>query len=370
MDSLSPRLVENYYRLCKWRKSLMALKKYPSSRQFIAELAKGVQGKIFLFLGEEEGEKDKVINTILSRTFKNDEERVQNTGRYYINEDRNAMEDFTAAADFALSGSMFSDKRVCIIRNIDNIKINDAVKNIMDDMMTSTPEGTLIIMTSSANQAPGWIEKKYESLVQIIQFWKYFDSDLINYIRKNLTDKKITFEDKIIPLIIGLTGNDIKKIDEMLDMISLTSKDVPVNETLIKDLAGETREITVFEFVDSLFLKEKKSLPFLKKLLDDGTAELLILNMITRQADSLEKYYTLLDEKNNQEEAFVKLGLAASKPKQEKFSSMIKRTGRENLKKIYPLIAKTEYSIKSSGTASSIISNPVFVLASEILLLK
>ena len=57
---------------------------------------------------------------------------------------------------------MFSNNRACIIRNIENIKINDAVKNIMDDMMTSAPEGTVIIMTSMANQAPAWIEKKYE----------------------------------------------------------------------------------------------------------------------------------------------------------------------------------------------------------------
>ncbi len=348
----------------------MALKKYQTSKQFASELSKGVKEKVFLFLGEEEGEKDKVINTILSALFKENEDRLQNTGRYYISDDKNAQDEFTAAADFALSGSMFSNSRACIIRNIEYIKITDTIKNIMDDMMTSTPEGTIIIITSMANQAPAFIEKKYENLVRIVQFWKNFDSDLLNYIRKNLTDKKISFDEKIIPLLIELTGNDIKKIDEMLDMISLTSKDIPLNETFIRDIAGETREITVFEFVDSLFLKERRALSYLKKLIDDGIAELLILNMIIRQTDSIEKYFTLLDEKNNQEEAFTKLGLAVSKLKREKFAAMLKRTNRETLSKIYPLIAKTEYSIKSSGLGSSLISNPVFVLASEMLLIK
>jgi DNA polymerase III delta subunit len=348
----------------------MALKKYQTSKQFAVEISKGTKEKFFLFLGEEEGEKDKIISTILGYTFKENEDRVQNTGRYYINEDKNAQEEFTSAADFTLAGSMFSSSRVCIIRNIENIKINDTIKNIMDDMMTSAPDGTIVIMTSMANQAPAWIEKKYENLVHVVQFWKNFDSDLLNYIRKHLNDKKISYDDKIIPLLIELTGNDIKKIDEMLDMISLTSKDIPLNETLVRDIAGEIREITVFEFVDSLFLKEKRSLSYLKKLLEEGTAELLILNMIIRQADALEKYYTLLDEKNNQEEAFIKLGLGASKIKKDKFTAMLKKTGRENLLKVYPLIAKTEYSIKSTSIGSSIISNPVFVLASEILLIK
>jgi DNA polymerase III delta subunit len=348
----------------------MALKKYQTSKQFSAEIAKGIKEKVYLFLGEEEGEKDKVINTILGFIFKGDEDRLQNTGRYYINEDKNAQEEFTSAADFALSGSMFSNSRACIIRNIENIKINDAIKNIMDDMMTSAPAGTVIIMTSMANQAPAWIEKKYEEHVRIVQFWKNFDSDLLTYIRKYLTDKKIQYDDRVIPLLVELTGNDIKKIDEMLEMISLTSKDVPVNEALIRDIAGEIREITVFEFVDSLFLKEKRSLTYLKKLLEEGTAELLILNMIIRQADSIEKYYSLLDEKNNQEEAFAKLGLGAARLKREKFAAILKRNSRENLRKIYPLIAKTEYSIKSTSIGPSIVSNPVFALASEMLLMK
>ncbi|PKL16479.1 MAG: DNA polymerase III subunit delta [Spirochaetae bacterium HGW-Spirochaetae-5] len=348
----------------------MALKKYPTSKQFAAEIAKSIKGRVFLFLGEEEGEKDKVISTILSHIFKKDEDRIQNTGKYYLNEDKNTQEEFTAAADFALAGSMFSSSRACIIRNIENIKLNDTVKNIMEDMMTSTPEGTVIIMTSMANQAPAWIEKKYEDLVNIVQFWKNFDSDLLAYIRKNLNDKKIKFEDRIIPLLIELTGNDIKKIDEMLDMISMTSNDMTLSETLVRDLAGEIREITVFEFVDSLFLKEKRSLSYLQKIIDDGTAELLILNMIIRQADTIEKYYTLLDEKNNQDEAFTKLGLAGSKLKREKFASILKRTSRPDLKRIYPLIAKTEYNLKSAAIGSSIISNPVFILASEMLLMK
>lgn len=348
----------------------MAPKKHQTSKQFSAGLAKGLNGNFYLFLGEEEGEKDKVINIILGLIFKKDEDRGQNTGRYYINDDKNSQEEFTAAADFALSGSMFSENRACIIRNIENIKVNDTVKNIMDDMMSSAPDGTVIIMTSMSNQSPSWIEKKYDDAIHTVQFWKNFDSDLFNYIRKNFNDARLQCDDRIINLLIELTGNDIKKIDEMLDMISLTSKDVPINETLIRDIAGEIREVSVFEFVDSLFMKEKRSLTYLKKLIDEGTAELLILNMMIRQADTIEKYYMLLDGENSQDEALAKLGLAASKLKRDRFTAILKKTARDDLRRIYPLIAKTEYRLKSSNTGLSIISSPVFELASEMLIMK
>ena len=345
----------------------MTQKKYPTSKQFNAELSKGLKGNMFLFIGEEEGEKDKIINSILNLKFKDEDERSQNCGKYHISDDKDRMQEFMSAADFILSGSMFSNNRVCIIRNIEKIETNDSVKNIIDDIFTQTPDGTIIIMTCMANKVPGIIGKKYEDLVQIVQFWKNFDSDLFNYISKTLRNNRVKFDDRMVPLILELTGNDIKKIDEMLDMISIISIDTPLTGALLKDLAGGIREITIFEFIDSLFLKEKRSLLHLKRLLNDGTAELFILNMIVRQADLIERYYNYIKDDHSHEEALAKLGLAASKLRREKFVSILKKISRDEIREIYPYIAKAEYHIKSSGTSRTLVNNPVFVLASEIL---
>ncbi|MCL2156354.1 MAG: hypothetical protein FWH53_11880 [Leptospirales bacterium] len=348
----------------------MIQKKYQTSKQFNAELSKGLKENIFLFIGEEEGEKDKTINSILNLKFGNEEERSQNCGKYHIGEDKEKMSEFMSAADFILSGSMFSNNRVCIIRNIENIDAKDNVKNIIDDIFTSTPDGTIIIMTCMANKVPAIIGKKYEDSLHVVQFWKNFDSDLFNYISKSLRDKKIKFDADIIPLIIELTGNDIKKIDEILDMISLISIDTPLSSGLLRDLAGGIREITVFEFIDSLFLKERRSLLHLKKLLNENTAELFILNMIIRQADQIERYYNFIENDQSHEEALTRLGLAASKRRKEKFTAILRKINRVELKEIYPYIAKAEYKIKSSGASYTIVNNPVFILASEILMLK
>jgi DNA polymerase III delta subunit len=348
----------------------MAQNKYQTSKQFSAELSKGLNGNIFLFIGEEEGEKDKVINSIINLKFSDENERIQNCGKYHISDDKERLPEFMSAADFILSGSMFSNNRVCIIRNIENIEKNDNVKNIIDDIFTSTPDGTIIIMTCMSNKIPGIIGKKYEDSLHVVQFWKNFDSDLFNYINKSLREKKVKFDVEIIPLIIELTGNDIKKIDEILDMISLISIDTPLSSTLLRDLAGGIREITVFEFIDSLFLKERRSLLHLKKLLNENTAELFILNMVIRQAELIEKYYNFIESNQSHEEALTRLGLAASKRRKEKFTAILKKINRDELKEIFPYIAKAEYKIKSSGTSYTIVNNPIFILASEIVMLK
>ncbi|MCL1865077.1 MAG: hypothetical protein FWF73_04625 [Spirochaetes bacterium] len=346
----------------------MLQKKYQTSKQFNVELTKGSKDKIFLFIGEEEGEKDKIINSILNMKFNDEEERAQNCGRYYIGDDKDRMSEFVSAADFALAGSMFSNNRVCIIRNLDKIEVNDRAKNIIDDIFTSTPEGTIIIITCMTNKVPALIDKKYESLLHIVQFWKNFDSDLVSYINKSLRNLKVKFDDNIVPLILELTGNDIKKIDEMLDMISMISIDTPLSNALLKDLAGGIRDISIFEFIDSLFLKEGQSLLHLKKLLNEDTNELFILNMIIRQMELIEKYYNLIEDKQSHETALTKLGLAASKRRMERFTSILKKINREELKRIYPHIAKAEYQIKSSRASNTLINNPIFTLSSEIII--
>jgi DNA polymerase III delta subunit len=348
----------------------MAQKRYQTSKQFNAELSKGLKGKLFLFIGEEEGEKDKVINSILNLKFSDEEERIQNCGKYHISDDKNGLAEFISAADFALSGSMFSSNRVCIIRNLEMIGANDHTKNIIGDIFTSTPDGTIIIMTCMSNKLPGLIDKKYEDILQIVHFWKNFDSDLFSYINRSLKDLRIKLDDNIAPLILELTGNDIKKIDEMLNMISLVSADIPINSGLLRDLAGGIKDTSVFEFIDSLFLKDGRALLHLKKLLNENTAELFILNMIVREMELIERYYNLTESDLTHEEALTRLGFAGSKRRSDSFTSILKKAGKDELKKIYPRIAKAEYQIKSSGASNTLINNPIFILSSEILMLK
>ncbi|HPS56881.1 MAG TPA: hypothetical protein PK514_02145 [Spirochaetota bacterium] len=347
----------------------MTIKKYPASKQFFTELHAGVKHKLFLLLGEEEGEKDKAVKLILDRVFGDSPDRGLNTGRFILSEDKNARDEFIAAADFVMGGSMFSSVRVCVIRNIHNVKFDESLKNTFSDMMSGMPDGTVIVMTSTENQPPAFIEKDYPGAVHIVQFWKYFDQDLLNYIRKTLTDKKIDFHEKVVPLIIEVAGSDIRRVDEIIDMAEYSGKGMHVGEEMIRELAGDVKDVSMFDFTDMLFRKEKKSLPYLKQLMDDGIAELLILNMITRQADMLEKYYRFIDDKLNSEEAMAKIGLAGGRLRREKFAAILKRFTRDDLKRTYPQIARAEYMLKSSGVTGGA-KSPLVDLAFGIVSMK
>jgi len=348
----------------------LAYKKYPNSKQFDKGLRRNLKSQLYLFTGEEEGEKDKIITKMIGIHLNGEENTSEYTGRYYLTDDRNIMDEFIAAAEYTQSSSMFSSKKIVILKNIDKLKSSSQNSILIEELFTQLPEDTVLIMTIAKNSIPAFIEKAFPENGEIIQFWKFLENDLFNYIQKSLNDKGLKPDSEAINTIIELTGNDIKKIDEAINMLYYSGSDIRVDAHTVKQIIGDTREITVFEFIDHLFSGSRKTLSILSHILDEGVADLLILNMILRQTDLIEKYYLLIDNHQSPDEALKKIGVAFSKPRKDKFMSFTKKIKRQFIPKIYPLIARTDFKIKSGQSGESKISNPIFELSEKILLMK
>ena len=84
--------------------------KYQNAKQFKRELDDDRLERMYLFLGEEEGEKDKCINRILVMAFDDQSERAHSTGRFHVEND-----EFMKAAEFILSPPLFTSRRVCVM---------------------------------------------------------------------------------------------------------------------------------------------------------------------------------------------------------------------------------------------------------------
>ena len=150
--------------------------KYPNAKQFKLELDRNRLAPRYLFLGEEEGEKDKYISRIIGMALPDAGERANATARFHIEND-----EFVSAADFAFSPAMFSSRRVCVMYNIDRIQFN---KNrvIFHDLILNMPDSTLLIMTSLEHKPPVFMDGDLLAAFTVIQFWRYYDSDIYNYI--------------------------------------------------------------------------------------------------------------------------------------------------------------------------------------------
>ncbi|MDR3237792.1 MAG: hypothetical protein LBT84_04735, partial [Spirochaetia bacterium] len=222
----------------------MAFVKYPNAKVLKAELAKKKINRMYLFLGEEEGDKDKCIAEISSILFNESNYAAESIGRFHC-ENGEIME----AAGFALSSSMFSNTKLCVLYNIDAIpagKKNQPI--ILDEIVDGLPDGTSLIATTIKNMPPSSLSAGALKKFQVIQFWRYFDSDISAYITANLRKHGFQTEDGAVNLIIANTGNDIRKIDEAIEILINSSSGKTISRESVISVISDDAEVSIFEF--------------------------------------------------------------------------------------------------------------------------
>jgi DNA polymerase III delta subunit len=344
----------------KKEKSEMTYQKYPNSKQLAGELNSGRVESIYLFLGEEEGEKEKIIEKITGMQLKGEDEKSYSKRRFHVE-----TGEFQDAAEFAMSASMFSESKICIMLNIDSLKSRSGDKTLLSEVMNSLPDSSILIMTSQENKLPPVIEAKDTKKIKIVQFWRYFDSDISAYIVGSVKKKDMKIEMAAVNDLINLTGRDIKKVDEAIEML-VESGEKTITPGIIREYISDTRDVSIFEFVDSLFRKDRSSFRELAKVLDNGVHELALLKVIMRQAELIEKYNHLTKTDLNSESAMQQIGISPRNAKS--FLECAKKFPSDSIKKVFPLIQNADRRIKSSGFSNNLASNPVFELVTEMIL--
>jgi DNA polymerase III delta subunit len=338
----------------------MAYQKFPNSKQLMAELNSNKLERIYLFLGEEEGEKDKIINKIIDLKIKGQDEKNYSTRRFHLESG-----EFQDAAEFAMSASMFSESKVCIMLNIDSLKTKSEDKRLLSELLNTLPDSNIIIMTCQENKLPSIIDNKDINKIKTVQFWRFFDNDISTYIINSIRKKDMKIDMAAVNHLINLTGRDIKKIDDALEILT-DSGEKSITPEIIKMYISDTKDVSVFEFVDSLFQKDKNCFLQLAKVLDNGTHELALLKLIMKQAELIEKYNHLTKTDLNSEAAMQQIGINPRNTKT--FLESAKRFPSDSIKIIFPLIHEADRRIKSSIFSNNLASNPIFELVTDMLL--
>ena len=318
----------------------MAYTKYPTSNFLKTELAQKNLKPIYLFLGPEEGEKDKFIADISSILFKGNSLAKESTERFHCEDD-----EINEAAGFALSSSMFSQTKLCILYNIDAIASAD--KKTAEEIINGLPSGTTLIATSVKNQPPAVLSSTVLKKIEIIQFWRHFDNDIHRYISAALKKHGYAAAPDVLGIIAANNGNDIRKIDETLEIIIGSASEKNISVEFVLSIVSDNSDTSIFDFRDALFQKNKKTLVYCKKLMDAGVTEQRIFSMILKEISLLEKYYIAESKTDSVADALEMCGIG--KKDQDKFLNFTRCFPKEKLGEIYNLAMKADYKRKSAG---------------------
>lgn len=321
--------------------------RHPNSKQIAPEIEKGIIGKCYLFLGEEEGEKENFIEKISSIFFGNDEKVIS---RFHCEGG-----DILAAVSFALESSMFSAKKIAVIYNVEALVAKKDF-SLVADIVNEQSDSTLVIFMSSENNVPKAFSGEVGESVRTVIFWRMFESELQNHILKKIRDAGRQADPYAATRIVSLTGRDLQKVDAAIERI-LSGSEGPVTEKIVVSLIADEREINVFEFIDAFFKKRKDSFSLLKKVLDDGGSELGVIVLMQREAERIESYHALRASGNAHEDAIAELKINPRNA--ESFTAMTHATDGKNIRELFILLSKADYAVKSSRLSNSILSNPL-----------
>ncbi|MCL2025310.1 MAG: DNA polymerase III subunit delta [Leptospirales bacterium] len=327
----------------------MAFVKYPNSNSLKNEIAKKNLKPLYLFLGPEEGEKDKFIADISSILFKNNPLAKESTGRFHCENG-----EINEAAGFALLNSMFSQTKLCVLYNIDTIAAAD--KKTAEEIINGLPPGTTLIATSVKNQPPAVLSNALLKKIEVVQFWRRFDNDIHKYIMAALKKHGYDAAPDVLNIIAANNNNDIRKIDETLEILISSAGEKIIGAEFVMSIISDNSEASVFDFTDALFQKNKKAPAYYKKLIDEGESEQRIFNMILREISLLEKYYIAESETGSITEALERCGIV--KKHQDKFLNITRHFNKEKLGEIYSLAMKADYKRKSANRRG-LMSDPI-----------
>jgi DNA polymerase III subunit delta len=327
--------------------------KYPNAKQFKRELDADRLERLYLFLGEEEGEKDKCINRIIVMAFPDTLERSHAAGRFHIEND-----EFLAAADFALSPSMFASRRVCVMYNVESLRTPARFQEIIREL----PDSAILILTSREVRPPAFMTPVLEGF-KVVQFWRYFDNDIHSYVRMRIQKLGLTMDERAVELLIERTGNDIKKIDDAMDMIRFSGEFGNVDEDAIRNFIEDVREASVFDLVDALFKREPRALGLFRKLHEEGTPDLRVVYQILRQAEMIEQFYLLTERGSSPDEAMTKAGVYSKN--RDNFWRYTESFPRPRLRRVFTMISAVDQRLKSGGLRRELVADPVFNMVTE-----
>jgi len=317
-----------------------------NSKQFGQSFAKNPLSSFYLFLGEEDAEKEKFILKISAKIFGKAPPEIR---RFHVD-----TGDLMAAAEYLLSESMFSSQKVAVLVNADSLQKKDSP--LLEQIFKDISKDAVAIFLCTQNKPPAMLNKYAENFTPVI-FWRMFETDLINYIVAFFSDNKRQIDRKAANLIVTLTGRDLSKVDEAVNRIIDGSNESVITENIVYSLLTDEKTIKVFDFISSFFGCRKDMLQLLIKILDDGLNELFILSLINKRAVEIDRYHSMIAA-GEVESAAIDKSLSNSKDEEE-FRRQCSLFPEKKIRRIIKEIYHADLAFKSGSIGTEILSNPL-----------
>ncbi|MEW6608296.1 MAG: DNA polymerase III subunit delta, partial [bacterium] len=296
----------------------------------------------YLFLGEEEYQKEEIIARLKKITFPTSESMEFNYDIFYGDQT-----DASTIIGVANSFPMLHNWRMIVVKNVDSL--SNQGKNLLATYAENPAPFTRLILLANELQPQHSLYKTVVNKGTIVVFYPLFDKQALTWIQSQSYQRgKKTISTQAANLLIQRAGTNLNILNTELDKLLLYVANKPtIEENDILKASLGFHEENVFSLINAIgYRKKAQSLAIFKQLCNQGEELLPILYLITRH------FRLLWQAKELQEQGKILTQIAQIlnikfKKQQTAIWEQIKLFSYEELRQIFELLLQTDLSLKS-----------------------
>ena len=315
------------------------------------ELKNNLNHNLFLFHGENEGQKEDLINRIIKPNYKN------STYTYTEKEILNNVENFY---NLIFTNSFFEEKKLIIIKEVSD-KIRLEIENIIEKEITNV----FIILISNVLEKKSKLRNLFEKNKKLISIPFYLENNqtLVGLASNFFKEKKIFISYETINILVSKSKGERKLLINELRKIEMYSKNkTSISASEINKLTNTSENYNINELVDNCLAKNSKHIKYLMNENNFNSEDsIVIIRTFLIKAKRLLNLVDIFDEKKNIEQT-----IASAKPPifwkdKDVVKKQIKNWSLNQVKRLILEINEIELLIKTNA------HNSIYILSDFIL---
>jgi len=245
------------------------------------------------------------------------------------------------------SMSLFSEQKLVEIR-CGKYKPNN--KSFLEYFQQSNPDTVVLVICDkldASTQKTKWF-KQLESHSILVSVWPIEGNNLTRWLQQRAKQKGVRLSPDAIHLLQDRIEGNLLAADQELAKLALLFNDQEINEEMLLEAVADSSRYNIFALSDKVLNGDSQgSLKILRGLLEEGTAETVILWTLSKELRTLLGASEAISQGQQANWALKQQGVWDKR--QPLYQQALKRLSPPKLKKLLQKASQTDLSIKGMG---------------------
>ncbi len=256
-------------------------------------------------------------------------------------------------AALAAGSSLFSDKKVIIYKNVENLRSLDIAP--FKKYLEHPDPNICLLLVARVDSISAAKFRKISQLLQTVRVTVLREADLVEFVQENLRKQGKSITADAARLLIYLAGDHLQNLKNQIDQLVQFSQGENITSENIEQVVGMAASRNIFEFTRQIATRKlNKGLFTLHNLLEKGESPQSILYLLIRHFTILWKIrgYYASGEKND---SLIQRELKIYPRHFSEYKKQVYLWRTDQIEAAMKLLARTDRALKSGRSAPDLL---------------